>query len=166
MTVYPLLVGSGGKKFIEATGGTIFQQTIDSITYNVHRFDPGTSGDFVISFAPGGSTVDVIMWGAAGGRSGSGAGNDGGGGAYARTSALSITQETLNVSVGGGGSTATGGCTTGNGAAGGTGPLLGRGGNGMGAGTGGCSGAGGGGGGGTFLLRSGCLLYTSPSPRD
>ena len=73
MTVYPLLVGSGGKKFIEATGGTIFQQTIDSITYNVHRFDPGTSGDFVITFAPGGATVDVIMWGAAGGRSGSGA---------------------------------------------------------------------------------------------
>jgi len=49
--IYSLLAGSGGQSFIVATGGTIFQQTVGPITYNVHRFDfeathPGETYDF------------------------------------------------------------------------------------------------------------------------
>ena len=60
MTIYNILVGAGGQSFIEATGGTIFQQTVGPITYNVHRFDPSNSYNFVITKAPASATIEVI----------------------------------------------------------------------------------------------------------
>ena len=116
MTHYALLVGAGGWIPTAASGGTESTQDINGITYKVHKFT--STGDFVITNFGTERSIEVFMWGGGGAVGGYNApggldpgrnGGDGGGGAYAENTDVSINVETLKVCVGGGGTKGDGG---------------------------------------------------------
>jgi len=145
MTIYNLLIASGGFDPVIATGGTISEVTIDGKLWKRHVFlNSDGQASFVIQSPGALGYIQVTAWGA-GGSQGSGAINGGGGsGGYAYAEQIAITSETLYVSVGGAGSISQ---------TGGSGPWLGSGGGGSPPGPSGGSAHGGAGGGGTFLFR-------------
>ena len=103
MTIYPFLIGGiVGFNPVIATGGSISDVTIGGKLWRRHTFSIAGGSTFDITSTGYYGTVDVIMWGGGGG-GGSTTGGGGGGGAYVRNSNLSISVETLNISIGGGG---------------------------------------------------------------
>ena len=101
---------------ISATGGTITTPTIDGTNYKVHTFT--TSGSFVVSNAPAGTSVDVLLiGGGAGGGSSTGGGGGGGGVIHGTTKTVSAT--TYTITIGGGGASSSGSDRTGQGGSGG-----------------------------------------------
>jgi len=160
MTLYPLLLG-GGFFPVQATGGTISTVTIDGKSWQRHTFSTVGSNQFIITSRGNYGYVDVIMWGAGGG--GGYTGGGGGAGAYVRNSNLSISEETLNVCVGGGGRY---GGQNSNPGTGGTGIIIsgtnyGFGGKGSAAGSSGGSSSGGGGGAASLILRGTTFLVAA-----
>jgi hypothetical protein len=86
---------------IAATGGSI----TTSGNYKIHTFT-GTS-NFVVTDAPTGTTVEVLLI-AGGGAGGSGYGGGGGGGGYYYNTGLSVTASTYTVTIGAGGTNTAG----------------------------------------------------------
>ena len=100
---------------IEATGGTIVTYTYDSVDYKFHKFLSTGATNFVISSAPAGKTIDIlVISGGGGGSAGiNGQTNGGGGGAggYRWFTAQSPSVATYVSTIGAGG--AGGGSATG-----------------------------------------------------
>ncbi len=150
-------------RLMVATGGqSVSDVSIGGILYRQHIFTSVASNQFIVNDPGTLGKVEVIAWGAGGGRGGtSGPGRWGGGGGYAK-SVMTLTSGTYIASVGGGGGAASTACVTNTGrGAPGTGPAGASGGFGWNAASSGCSGAGGGGGAGSLFLRDGVILLAA-----
>jgi hypothetical protein len=86
---------------ITATGGTV----TTSGNYKIHTFN--TTGNFVITDAPNGATIEVLLIGGGGG-GGTGYGGGGGAGGYYYNSAMAISAGTYSVTIGAGGTNVVG----------------------------------------------------------